>query len=100
LTGRTKKQVAAELVSMINAAKVWVTHDEKQVTNKIAHIEKSFCCDHDWANTEMGQQGLKENDPRAFDDAMRENVFFTSICWIFLAIVGLPRIQRCYCLEI
>jgi hypothetical protein len=73
--GRMKKQVAAELALMMNAAKVRVTHDEKQVMNKIAHIKKSFCCAHDdWANTETGQ-GLKENDPRAFDDAVRGNVF-------------------------
>jgi hypothetical protein len=73
--GRTKKQVAAELASMMNAAKVRVTRDDKQVMNKIAHIEKSFRCAHDWANTETGQ-GLKENDPRAFDDAVKGKCSF------------------------
>jgi RhoGEF, Guanine nucleotide exchange factor for Rho/Rac/Cdc42-like GTPases len=40
--GRTKKQVAAELASMMNAVKVWVTRDGKQVMNKNHTYRKIF----------------------------------------------------------
>jgi hypothetical protein len=81
--GRTKKQVAGELASLMNAAKVRVKRDDKQVMNKISHIEKSFRCAHDFANTETGQ-GLKENDPAAFDEAVKGKcIFYFDLLAIF-----------------
>jgi hypothetical protein len=81
--GRTKKQIAGELASLINAAKVRVKRDDKQVMNKISHIEKSFRCAHDFANTETGQ-GLKENDPSAFDEAVKGKcIFYFDLLEIF-----------------
>jgi hypothetical protein len=68
--GREKKHIAAEIAALINAAKVKVVRDGKQVMNKIAHIEKSFRLAHDFANTETGQ-GLQENNWGEFDDAVR-----------------------------
>jgi hypothetical protein len=68
--GKKKKHVAAEIAALINAGKVKVVRDGKQVMNKISHIEKSFRLAHDFANTETGQ-GLQENNWGEFDDAVR-----------------------------
>jgi len=67
---KKKKHVTAEIATIINAAKVKVVRDGKQVMNKISHIEKCFRMAHDFTNTETGQ-GLQENDPREFDDAVK-----------------------------
>jgi hypothetical protein len=68
--GKKKKHIAAEIAAVINAAKVKVVRDGKQVMNKISHIEKSFRLAHDFANTETGQ-GLKESNWGEFDEAVR-----------------------------
>jgi hypothetical protein len=68
--GKKKKHVAAEIATIINAAKVKVFRDGKQVMNKMSHIEKCFRMAHDFANTETGQ-GLQENDPGEFDEAVK-----------------------------
>jgi hypothetical protein len=73
--GKKKKHVAAEIALLMNAAKVQVVRDAKQVMNKISHIEKAFRAAHDFANTETGQ-GLKENDTGEFDDAVRRKCLY------------------------
>lgn len=73
--GKEKKHVAAEIAQKMNAAKVRVSRDAKQVMNKIAHIEKSFRSAHDFANSETGQ-GLKESNWGEFDDAVRSKCPF------------------------
>ena len=69
--GKNKKQIASEIAEKMNAAKVRVKRDGKQVMNKIAHIEKAFRAAHDFANSETGQ-GLKETDEGQFDDAVEK----------------------------
>jgi hypothetical protein len=69
--GKNKKQIASEIADLMNAAKVRVKRDGKQVMNKIAHIEKAFRAAHDFANSETGQ-GLKETDAGQFDDAVKK----------------------------
>jgi len=73
--GKKKKHVAAEIAQKMNAAKVRVSRDAKQVMNKISHIEKSFRSAHDFANSETGQ-GLKESNWGEFDDAVRSKCPF------------------------
>mmetsp|Transcript_3947 Transcript_3947/g.7586 ORF Transcript_3947/g.7586 Transcript_3947/m.7586 type:complete len:324 (-) Transcript_3947:308-1279(-) len=81
--GKKKKHVAAEIAQLMNVAKVKVHRDAKQVANKIAHIEKSFRCAHDFANSETGQ-GLKESDCGVFEDAVRKKCpFYHDILDIF-----------------
>jgi hypothetical protein len=73
--GKNKKQIALEIADLMNAAKVRVKRDGKQVMNKIAHIEKAFCAAHDFANSETGQ-GLKETDAGQFDDAVKKCQYY------------------------
>ena len=67
--GRNKKQVALEIAQLINDAGVVVQRDDRQVRNKIQHLERQFREAFDFANTETGA-GLLENNRGAFDDAV------------------------------
>jgi hypothetical protein len=69
--GINKRQVAAMIADLINKAGVVVERDAKQVINKIQHLERQFRDAYDFCNTETGQ-GLQENDPQGFDDAVRK----------------------------
>jgi hypothetical protein len=69
--GKTKRKVAAEIARIINDKGVRVPRHDKQVENKIQHIEKQFKAAHDWANTVTGA-GLEVNDRGSFDDAMKQ----------------------------
>jgi hypothetical protein len=69
--GMTKKQVCAQIARIINDKGVRVQRHDKQVENKIQHIEKQFKAAHDWANTVTGA-GLEVNDRGSFDDAMKQ----------------------------
>ena len=67
--GQNKMQVARDIAQVINDSGVIVRRDEKQVRNKIQHLERRFRVAFDFANTETGA-GLQENDRGAFDDAV------------------------------
>lgn len=67
--GQKKKQVATDIAKTINDAGVLVPRDDRQVRNKIQHLERQFREAFDFANTETGA-GLLEKDVGAFDDAV------------------------------
>jgi hypothetical protein len=60
-TGMTKANYAEVIARKILAAGVKSSSSAKQVLNKIAHLEATFCTAHDFATTETGA-GLVEND--------------------------------------
>ena len=63
--------MAKEIAEVINDAGVLVPRDEKQVRNKIQHLERQFRDAYDFANTETGA-GLMETDGVLFDDAVMQ----------------------------
>lgn len=81
--GKKKKHIAAEIAQLMNSAKVKVVRDGKQVMNKISHLEKSFRCAHDFANSETGQ-GLKDSNWGEFDEAVKSKCpFYFDLLEIF-----------------
>ena len=58
-----------EIAQLINDSGVLVHRDDKQVRNKIQHLERQFWEAFDFANTETGV-GLLETDRGAWDDAV------------------------------
>lgn len=69
--GQKKKQVAMEIAQVINDAGVLVKRDDRQVRNKIQHLERQFRDAYDFANTETGA-GLLKEDQVVFDDAVMQ----------------------------
>ena len=69
--GRKKNQVAGDIAKLINDSGVLVKRDNRQVKNKIQHLERQFREAFDFANTETGA-GLKEGDLVLFDDAVMQ----------------------------
>jgi hypothetical protein len=66
----TKKKFAIKIANLINDAGVTCRRDDKQVLNKISHIQKSFREMHDWAYNTTGQ-GLKEEDEDKWEATIR-----------------------------
>ena len=60
-----------EIAQVINDAGVLVKRDDKQVRNKIQHLERQFREAYDFANTETGA-GLLREDQVVFDDAVMQ----------------------------
>ena len=68
--GMTKKKFAIKIANLINDAGVTCRRDDKQVLNKISHIQKSFRETLDWAYNTTGQ-GLKEEDEDKWEATIR-----------------------------
>ena len=68
--GKTKKQFAEEIASLLNDSGVTVRRDAKQVLNKIKHMESLFRKAYDFSNRETGAGILESQGKMAFQETV------------------------------
>jgi hypothetical protein len=73
--GMTKKKFALKIADLINGAGVLCLRDDKQVLNKIFHMQKLYKDTRDWAYNTTGQ-GVKEANADSWEATIRKKCTF------------------------